>query len=149
MTIQEIIKDVVVLFFVVFVILLICGLIKYIVDRVEDRKDKELEIKKVDLYSYIDPVRVMNALSDWIQSYLRNYILINFTIQNVEFINQDMTKLMIKEVTTQVTIEMSDYYLTLIKLRYNLNNDDDLIKHIYSLVSDEALMIVTEYNKSE
>ena len=108
-----------------------------------------MEIKKVDLYSYIDPVRVMNALSDWIQAYLRNYILINFTIQNVEFINQDMTKLMIKEVSTQVIVEMSDYYLTLIKLRYNLNNDNDLIKHIYSLVSDEALMIVTEYNKSE
>lgn len=149
MTIQEIIKDIILLFFVLFVVLLVSGLIKYIVDKVEDRKNKELEIKKVDLYSYIDPVRVINALSDWIQAYLRNYILVNFTIQNIEFINQDMTKLMIKEVSTQVIVEMSDYYLTLIKLRYNLNNDDDLIKHIYSLVSDEALMIVTEYNKSE
>ena len=40
MTIPEIIKDVVVLFFVVFGVLLICGLIKYIVDKVEDRKNK-------------------------------------------------------------------------------------------------------------
>ena len=149
MTIQEIIKDVVVLFFVLFVVLLVSGVVKYIVDKVEDRKNKELEIKKVDLYSYIDPVRVINVLSDWIQAYLRNYILVNFTIQNIEFINKDMTKLMIKEVSTQVIVEMSDYYLTLIKLRYNLNNDDDLIKHIYSLVSDEALIIVTDYNKSE
>ena len=149
MTTAQIIIDIVLFFFALFVILVTFGMIKYIVDKIEERKSKELELKKTELYTLIDPVKLDNLISEWIHTYIRKYILTNYTIHNVNFVNQDMTKLMIKEVSSQIIVEMSDMYLAFIKLKYNLNRDEDLIKYVYNLVSDEVLIAISDYNKSE
>lgn len=149
MTTAQIIIDIVLFFFALFVILVTFGMIKYIVDKIEERKSKELELKKTELYTLIDPIKLDNLISEWIHTYIRKYILTNYTIHNVNFVNQDMTKLMIKEVSSQIIVEMSDMYLAFIKLKYNLNRDEDLIKYVYNLVSDEVLIAISDYNKSE
>ena len=149
MTTAQIIIDIVLFFFVLFVVLVTFGMIKYIVDKIEERKSKELELKKTELYTLIDPIKLDNLISEWIHTYIRKYILTNYTIHNVNFVNQDMTKLMIKEVSSQIIVEMSDMYLAFIKLKYNLNRDEDLIKYVYNLVSDEVSIAISDYNKSE
>lgn len=149
MTTAQIIIDIVLFFFALFVILVTFGMIKYIVDKIEERKSKELELKKTELYTLIDPAKLDLLISEWIHTYIRKYILTNYTIHNVNFVNKDMTMLMIKEVSSQIIVEMSDMYLVFIKLKYNLNRDEDLIKYVYNLVSDEALIAISDYNKSE
>lgn len=149
MTTAQIIIDIVLFFFILFVVLVTFGMIKYIVDKIEERKSKELELKKTELYTLIDPIKLDNLISEWIHTYIRKYILTNYTIHNISFVNQDMTKLMIKEVSSQIIVEMSDMYLAFIKLKYNLNRDEDLIKYVYNLVSDEVLIAISDYNKSE
>ena len=149
MTISEIVMSSITLFFIFFMVLIACGLAKYAIDRIEERKLKELELRKTDMYSYIDPIKLDNILNEWIHNYVQKYILNNITIHNIEFINQDMTKRMIKDVTNQIILEMSDMYVSYLKLKYNMNKQDDLIKYIYNMVMDDSLIAVSEYNRAE
>ena len=149
MTVSQIVMSVVVLFFIFLIVMMILSYTKYTVDKIETRKNREAELRKIELYTLIDPFKLDDLLQRWVHTYIERYILNNFRIHNVEFINQDSVKLMMKEVSTQIVLEMSDMYLTLLKLKYNLNKDEDLIKYVYNLVADDTILSVSDYNRSE
>ena len=149
MTTSEIVMCSIILFFAVFAFLIVTGIVKYIIDKTEERKNKDLELRKTELYTLIDPNKLNNLIAEWVHTYVQKYILTNMTIHNIEFINQDMTKLMIKEVSTQIILEMSDMHLTFLKLKFNMNKQEDLIKYVYNLVTDDVIVTVSDYNRSE
>ena len=149
MTVSQIVMSVVVLFYIFLIVMMILSYTKYTVDKIETRKNREAELRKIELYTLIDPFKLDDLLQRWVHTYIERYILNNFRIHNVEFINQDSVKLMMKEVSTQIVLEMSDMYLTLLKLKYNLNKDEDLIKYVYNLVADDTILSVSDYNRSE
>ena len=134
-----------VLIWIGFYIPLFIILNKYIKIR-EIRKNKEITNKTYELYSKLDPKLMDSELDEWIKKYINRYMIKNFIVQNIDYIKKDQIDEMVRDITKELMIDISDLYLFYIKLLVNIQNDDDLLQFIYYKASDRILEVVTEYN---
>lgn len=123
-------------------------LIKYL-KRSLDIKDKIVDNDKYQLFSQIDTKAIKEEINELVEKYVLKYALINFVYPNVNSItNEDGIKC-IKEVTKSIILEMSELYVFYFKILYNIQDEDDLLKHINELVEDQVLAYAVEYNNNK
>lgn len=111
-------------------------------------KNKEIDLKKMQLYSSLDPKLLNNELDEWIKKYINKYIIKNFLVHDIQFIKKDEIDEMIKNITKIAMLDMSDMYLFYVKLLINIEDENNVLSFIYDKVSDLVLDVVTEFNKA-
>lgn len=130
----------------VLVSILVYKLYKYFTTTYSSIKNKQVENEKVKLYSTIDPKLVREELNALIREYTARYMTKNIMVNQINFIKNDQMDEMVREITKEVILEMSDLYLTYCKLIYNISNEDELLEVVYKLVVDVVLDMVTKFN---
>ena len=130
----------------ILVSILVYKLYKYFTTTYSSIKNKQVENEKVKLYSTIDPKLVREELNALIREYTARYMTKNIMVNQINFIKNDQMDEMVREITKEVILEMSDLYLTYCKLIYNISNEDELLEVIYKLVVDVVLDMVTKFN---
>lgn len=131
---------------VVLVFIVVLKLYKFFTTKYETIKNKQLENEKLKLYSTIDGKLVKEELIQLIRDYTARYMTKNIMVNQIDFIKNDQMDEMVKEITKEVILEMSDLYLSYCKLLYNIDNEDDLLRVIYYLTVDVVLDVVTRFN---
>ena len=116
-----------------------------------DIKDKVIETDKYRLFAQMNTDAIREEINKMIESYVSKYALYNFIYPNVNFISNEAVNTCVKEVTKSVILEMSELYVFYFKILYNIQDEDDLLKHIKELVEDYVITYAADYNinKSE
>ncbi|MBR6289219.1 MAG: hypothetical protein IKR19_07790 [Acholeplasmatales bacterium] len=136
-----------------FAIFMACLLIFALIIRKEfhnylEIKNKEIKNKKYELYNNVNLETVNTVIDTYIQGYVDRYVLYKFIANKVLYINQDATNEMIKDVTTNIAIDISDIMLYYISLVFAYDSDEDLIRFIRNKVTNSAIEYVTNYNNT-
>lgn len=111
-------------------------------------KNKELEIQKMKLFMEMDPMLINKEIDDYVSKYVEKYIFKQFVIHQIQYINDTETETMIRSVTGQIAIEISELYVFYFKILYNISDENDLVKFINLKVKDHVLEKITDYNAS-
>ena len=149
MSISELIIKITIAVLICILILVILRIATWILKdlaQLKEIKNKELENDKLRLYSTLDPKAIREELNDLIRQYVARYMTKDILANQVAYIKNDQADSMVKEITKEVILDMSDLYLTYCKLLYNINSQDDLTKVIYFLTIDIVLNTVTNFN---
>ena len=131
---------------VFFLLLYISNNIIKLIREKNSIKNKELENDKLRLYSTLDPKAIREELNNLIRQYVARYMTKDILANQVAYIKNDQADNMVKDITKEVILDMSDLYLSYCKLLYNISNQDDLTKVIYFLTIDIVLDTVTSFN---
>ena len=118
-------------------------------NKMEERKDREIENEKMNLYSTLDINAIDKTIDEIIKKYINKYIIQNVLINGETYIKKDVIEEMVRDITKQFIVDISDLHLFYIKMLTNINTENDLLEFIYKKVCDRTLEIVTEYNKPE
>lgn len=102
---------------------------------------------KMDLFLKLDPKLAEQELSQFIKNYIDEYVVKRFIIHKIEYINKENIEIMIKDLTKKIVVEIPELYVFYIKILINIENEDDLIKYIHKIVSDQVLSFTSEFNK--
>lgn len=121
-------------------------IIKSILDKYFDLKNKENKNELCRLYSVINPEEVRKELNDYIHQYTLIYVLYHFTVNKIEYIKQDDVDKMVKEITITINVEISELYIFYFRLLYDIQDDDSLTSHIHDLVKDDVMAFVKDFN---
>lgn len=121
--------------------------IKECIDKYIEVKNKENQTSEYQLYLDFDIAKAVDRINNLVDDYISKYSLYNFSLENKVYINQDDAELMIKEITKTLTINISNYYLFLIKMSRNITTDEDLVLAIRDIVKERSLLYITEFNK--
>ena len=143
--------EIILVIFVPFILLVLSLIIlsliwRPIINRALDLQDKKIKVEKYELYNKVNIEAVNNEIDAYIQSYIDRYILYKFIANKIIYIKQEDTNAMIKDVTTNIAIDISDLYLYYISLVYSYDTDEELITFIKSKVTNAAIEYVTNYN---
>lgn len=109
-------------------------------------KEKDQKLHKYELFNKVDLETVDKVVNDYVTSYIRRYILYKFTANKVIYINQEDTNTMIKDVTTNIALDISDIYLYYISLLQAYDNDEELLMFIRTRVTNISIAEVTALN---
>lgn len=105
------------------------------------------KLEEIRLYESIDFDSKYELLGKIITEEVDDYKIKNFVYrENDLYINEDMQKEMINIVTTKVLKRITPAIKTNIKLIYNINNNEDLINTIGTIVSMQVLSYCIETN---
>ena len=105
------------------------------------------KLEEIRLYESIDFDSKYELLGKIITEEVDDYKIKNFVYrENDLYINEDMQKEMINIVTTKVLKRITPAIKTNIKLIYNINNNEDLINVIGTIVSMQVLSYCIETN---
>lgn len=110
-------------------------------------KNKEIENQKAELFMKADPNIANKEIEEMISDYINRYVVRHFLINNIDFIRKDEIDMMVKKITREVILDISELYLFYVKILVSIKDDDDLIRFINRKVSDKVLEFVTEFNK--
>lgn len=114
-----------------------------------DIKDKVIENDKYRLFAQMNTDAIREEINKMIESYVSKYALYNFVYPNVNYITNEGGITCIKEVTKTIILEMSELYVFYFKILYNIQDEDDLLKHIKELVEDYVMAYAAEYNNNK
>jgi len=123
----------------------IIGFIMYI-KSMKEIKNKELDIKRFELYKNISPNDTEKLVDDYISNKLNKYATTKIIAKGIDYIKEEEADKMVKDISSDVIISMSDLYIFYIKLLANISNEDDLIKYIYDKVSDACILFIMDFN---
>ena len=118
------------------------------INRSLDIKEKEIKNKEYELFNSIDVDKINENINAYIEHYINRYILYKFISQKVMYINSDDTETLIRDVTKNIVIDLSELYIYYIKLIYPITDDTSLITFIKNRVTNSSIEIVTSYNSS-
>ena len=105
------------------------------------------KLEEIRLYESIDFDSKYELLGKIITEEVDDYKIKNFVYrENDLYINEDMQKEMINIVTTKILKRITPAIKTNIKLIYNINNNEDLINVIGTIVSMQVLSYCIETN---
>ena len=105
------------------------------------------KLEEIRLYESIDFDSKYELLGKIITEEVDDYKIKNFVYrENDLYINEDMQKEMINIVTTKVLKRITPAIKTNIKLIYNINNNEDLINTVGTIVSMQVLSYCIEIN---
>ena len=143
--------ETVMIIFVPFILLVLSLVIlsliwRPVINRLLDLKDKKIKISKYELYNKVNIEVVNNEIDAYIQIYIDRYILYKFIANKIIYIKQEDTNAMIKDITTNIALDISDLYLYYISLVYSYDTDEELITFIKSKVTNATIEYVTNYN---
>ena len=110
-------------------------------------KNKEIENQKAELFMKVDPNIANKEIEDMISDYINRYVVRHFLINNIDYIRKEEIDMMVKKITREVILDISELYLFYVKILVSIKDDDDLIRFINRKVSDKVLEFVTEFNK--
>lgn len=112
-----------------------------------ENKKKEIENQKYSLFMQVDLHLAEEAIDELVKTKLEHYVFKKFTINQIDYINEDDTKIMISSITKELVIGLSEVYLFYIKLLTNIQTDEDLIKYINEKVRQHTFNVITDYNR--
>lgn len=110
-------------------------------------RDNELKNDLYKLYTQLDPDIIHQNIDNLIDKEIAKYMVINIRTRESQYMNSQDIDTMVKNVSANIYLNLSDMYITFIKLVYNVNNTDDLIIFINDAVKMRAIDVVTENNK--
>ena len=110
-------------------------------------KEKEVQNSTYDLFMKVDPKQADEALDDYIEKVLNDYVLDNIISKDVQYVKKADIHKMVKEITKTIVRDMSELYVFYCKLLSGIGSEDDLINFIFKKVSEHVLIFVTDFNK--
>jgi hypothetical protein len=110
-------------------------------------RDNELKNDLYKLYTQLDPDIIHQNIDNLIDKEIAKYMVINIRTRESHYMNSQDIDTMVKNVSANIYLNLSDMYITFIKLVYNVNSADDLIIFINDAVKMRAIDVVTENNK--
>ena len=116
------------------------------IDRYLDIRDKEVKNNKYRIYNNTNLEVVNTEIDTYIQGYIDRYVLYKFLANKVPYINEDATNEMIRDVTKNIALDISDLILYYISLIQAYETDEELIRFIKTRVTNSAIEFVTNYN---
>lgn len=139
--------SILVIFALILISIAIASLIwRPVVIRSLEIKEKDQKLHKYELFNNVDLETVEALINGYITSYIRRYILYKFTANKVIYINQEDTNTLIKDVTTNIALDISDIYLYYISLLQAYDNDEELLMFIRTRVTNIAISEITALN---
>lgn len=134
----------------VIVVLTFSSIFYYLIAVVNRRnKLKEMEIKNTqyELFTKLDPSLIEEEIDKLINKYINNYYINYMIPNNIDYLKKDAIEKMIKELTKQVMLDLSELYLFYIKTLTNIKSDEDLLMFVHKKIKEHVLIFVTDYNK--
>ena len=132
----------------IVLLIVIYTVVKPSIDRLLTIKNKEAENEKARIFIDISPEAVEKELDAYFERYVRRYIVYKFVSSNTLYIKDEDCIKMVKEITENIAIEISDLYCFYLKIISSITSDDDLILAINKRVKNKVIEEVTNYNKS-
>lgn len=109
-------------------------------------KNKEILNTQQRLLAEMSPELIETTLNTYIEKYVDKYILYNFTAKKIPYIKQDLIDEMIKSITKDISLNMSELYVFYLRMLRPIESDDDFITNIYDLVMNTTILKVSDYN---
>ena len=104
---------------------------------------------KYNLFAELSVEDINNTLDNYFSVYVRRYIVYKFVSNNILYINKDDTENMIKDITKNIAIEISELYIFYIRMVYEINTDEDLLRFINNRVKNISVEEIINYNQSK
>ena len=118
-----------------------------LIEEKNEIRDNELKNELYRLYTQLDPDIIHQNIDNLIDKEIAKYMVINIRTRESHYMNSQDIDTMVKNVSANIYLNLSDMYITFIKLVYNVNNADDIIIFINDAVKMRAIDVVTENNK--
>ena len=118
-----------------------------IIEKKNDIRDKQVKNELYKLYSQIDPDILIQSIDSLVDRKIQEYMLINIDTRESRYMNAQDTDDMIKNVSASLYLNLSDMYITFIKMIHSISSDEDLIVFINNEVKMRSIPIVLENNK--
>lgn len=129
----------------------ILGALYYYLWKISDRKlkikEKEIQNDTYNIFMKLDPKLAETAIDDLIQSKLDDYVVTNIIANDIQYMKKQHVEDMVKTLTKNLVLNMSEVYVFYCKIITNIDTDDDFIRFIHKKVKDHTLIFVTEFNK--
>jgi hypothetical protein len=137
--------------FIILFLLLSFGAIYYylfiIIEKRNTIKEMELKNEQYDLFMKMDPKLADEEIDKLIDKYIDEYTINIILMSNIDYMKSEDIDKMIKTLTRDITLKLSELYIFYIKILVNISSDDDLLRYIHKRVKNKVLLFVTEYNK--
>lgn len=133
--------------FILSLIISSATIVRPYLNRLNDLKEKQIKNELYRLYTDIDPDAVQENVNNLVDNKLTDYIAVNIRTRESMYMNSQDIDTMIKNVSADIYINLSDMYITLIKMIYNINSDEDLIVYINNIVKMRSIPIIVNNNK--
>ena len=111
-------------------------------------RNKEVENKKMELYLNISPELMEKEIDKFIDDYVKRYIVYRFMSRKIIYINDEECEKMVKSVTENILIELSELYLFYLRTLTDIPDDDALIRVVNTKVKNKCIEQVLDYNSS-
>ena len=141
------------IFRIVKFILLLCMSMYYsdkilkAINRYQNTKEKETDNAKIHLMMSIDPDMAEKEVDNMITKYFDDYITTEILAKNEVYIKKEQVKIIIRDVSKSIFINISELYLFYIKLLVNIENEDQLMNFIYKKVKLQTMEFYINFNK--
>lgn len=123
--------------------------IKPIIEKEQDIKNKQVKNQLYGLFMQMDPKACEIYVVDRIKEYINEYVVYNITGKNKSYINKDDTTDMIKTVAKNTYANLPELYIFYISMITNIEDSDSLLKYIHRETSKQVLLYITEFNKPQ
>lgn len=131
----------------------ITGILIYHVNKYMDLKykykDLEIKNKKFELFSTVDVEKINKYIDDYIEGYVNRYAINKFIANNAIYIREQEQAEMIKSITKNIALDISELYIHYISLISSIDNDEDLIKFINQKVKYSVINFAANYNMQQ
>ena len=113
-----------------------------------DIRKKEVENKKMEIYLNISPELMEKEIDDYIEKYVKRYIVYKFMANKIIYINEEESEKMVKNITENILIEISELYLFYLRILTDISDDDTLIRVVNTRVKNKCIEQILNYNSS-
>ena len=151
MTMAQVVNDII----LILALVLISGCIFYLIrslniylDNKNDLLEKEIKNKKYEIFNSVDIVATKQIVEDMIDEYVNQYALYKFIAPNVIYVKAEQQQEMIRDVTRNIVIDLSELYIYYIKLLTEIDSKEDLVKYINTKVKVSVINFIANYNQS-
>ena len=138
--------NVIILAFISLVITIVALMYRPLLKSMIETKNKEIEIKKSELFINISAEAIENEVDKFFDKYVKTYILYKFAAHKTVYINDKECEQMVKNITELIAIEISDLYIFYMKMIVDIKDDESLIREINTRVKNKVVEEVSEYN---
>ena len=130
----------------VLLFLLLQFYIKPIIKRSLDIKEMKLKNDKYELFNTINTDTVNEILDNYVDKYIHRYVLYKFIANKIEYINKEDMEAMIKNVTKNILLDISELYVYYIGLITAIDSQVDLTSWVKNKVTNKCIEFVASYN---
>ena len=137
-------------------LIIMCGLIvmifivallyRPILEGLVEVKNKEVEIKKSELFISISADAIEQEIDKFFDKYVKRYILYKFAAHKIVYINDKECEEMVKNLTELIALEISELYIFYMKMILDIKDSDSLIREINVRVKNKVAEEVSNYN---